>query len=177
MRKNTGGIYGITFVIQTSAYDPRYCITKILEFLDTFYHQRFTEELFDKYKTGLMAKKAGGFEGLVDEGDFLFSRMVSFRNKAIEKPDWGAKDIEYKHMQDLEYSRVKSIYKVLFAPEPDAQRVLLRRKSTVLEFNAYTEFTKHLGRKGGISLDEFRDMLEARGDIKNAEDVTIEELR
>ena len=76
----------------------------------------------------------------------------------------------------MEYAKVKSIYKVLFAPEPNAQRVLLKRRSTVLEFNAYTEFTKHLGRKT-ISLDEFRDMLEARGDIKNAQDVTIEELR
>ena len=79
-------------------------------------------------------------------------------------------------MQELEFSKVKNIYKSLFAPEPDAQRVLLRRKSTFAEFNAYTEFTKHLGRKR-ISLDDFRDMLEARGDIKNAEDVTIEELR
>ena len=46
MRKNSGGINGITFVIQTSSHDPRYCISKILEFLDTFYHQGFTEELF-----------------------------------------------------------------------------------------------------------------------------------
>ena len=79
-------------------------------------------------------------------------------------------------MQKLDYAKVKMIYRALFAPEPNKERVLGRRQSTAEEFNIYTEFTKHLGRKR-ISLDEFREMIEARGDIKNAQNATIEELR
>jgi len=130
MRKNTGGIYGMSFVIQSSSHDPRYCIDKILEFLDHFYHVSFTEELFDKYKDGVLSKLASGFDGLVDEADFLFSRVISFRINAISTPDWRAKENEYDQVKKLDYAKVKNVYKALFAPNADEGHILKRRKST-----------------------------------------------
>lgn len=71
---------------------------------------------------------------------------------------------------------MRNIYKALFAPCDDAVYILKRRPSNVKEHKVYTEFTKHLGRSK-IGLDDFRAMLEARSDITNAAEVTIEEVR
>ena len=124
----------------------------------------------------MLAKLAGGYDGLIDEANFLFSRVISFKYQAIDSPDWLGKDKEYQLMNDLDYSKVRNIYKALFAPNDDAVEVLKRKPSSVEEYKVYTEFTKHLGRRR-ISLLDFRAMIEARKDIANAEEVTVEELR
>lgn len=60
-RKNSGGVVGVSFIIQSSAHDPVYCQGKILEFLDDFYHEQFNEEMFKKYRAGVLTRKTSGY--------------------------------------------------------------------------------------------------------------------
>ena len=84
--------------------------------MDHFYYETFKEDLFEKYKSGVLAKKAAGYDGLVDEADFLFSRLVSFRPDHENEPSWGMKELEYEEIKKLDFDKVRTYYKAFFAP-------------------------------------------------------------
>lgn len=64
--------------------------SKILEFIDTFYHTTFTEEAFDKWKAGALSRKqnASCFIGVEDESKDLYKRMVNFNRDPLPGVEW-----------------------------------------------------------------------------------------
>ena len=52
--KKIASTVGITLFIQSDKYDPEYLYLRVLEFLDNFYYDTFTENLFEEYKKGLL---------------------------------------------------------------------------------------------------------------------------
>ena len=66
-RKNTNGVMGITLTIQSSKYNPMRLQRELLEYVDHFYHEVLTEDLFNTYKEGCLSRKRIGFTGFEDE--------------------------------------------------------------------------------------------------------------
>ena len=102
MRENSGGVMGLKFVLQSSEHDPAYCQGKILEFIDDFYHRTFTEEIYYKYREGVLARKQAGFAGPIEEADDLYMRMISFRSSA-EPYSWNRLEKEIEGIKNLDY--------------------------------------------------------------------------
>ena len=111
---------GLAFVIQSSVHDPIYCQGKILEFLDDFYHSRFNEEMFSKYRAGVLARKASGYAGLIDEAEDVFLRMVNFSQEALDEPDWDRRELELEIIKNLTYKEIRVWYTAFFSPKSKA---------------------------------------------------------
>ena len=117
-RKSTGGVVGIAFIVQSAVHDPIYCQGKIIEFLDDFYHDKFNEEMFNKYKAGVIARKTRGYASMRDEAEDVFLRMVNFRQEPLPEPDWDRREMEVGILKHLTFGEVKKYYKAFFAPKP-----------------------------------------------------------
>ena len=110
--------------------------TKILEFLDTFYHTTFTKEKFESFKAGVVGRKKSGFLGLEDEAEDLYVRMRHFAIEASDSVEWDRTDKEIECIEKYcTYEKCKSFFYKLFAPEEK----LKKRKSTIKEFELFKE--------------------------------------
>ena len=69
--KRIASTVGITLFIQSDKYDPEYLYLRVLDFLDNFYYDTFTENLFLEYKKGLLQRKKSRFSSIDQEATEL----------------------------------------------------------------------------------------------------------
>ena len=138
-RRSTGGVAGISFTVQSAVHDPIYCQGKIIEFLDEFYFDRFNEEMFNKYKAGVIARKTRGYGGLRDEAEDVFLRMVNFCQEALPEPDWDRREMEVGIINQITFKEIKTYYKAFFAPQPPVWR---SARIDQKDYDLYKSYTK-----------------------------------
>ena len=117
MRRSNGGIYGISLIVQSSQYDPIYCQTKVIAFLEDLYHNILDEEKYMKYLAGTLGRKLAGFQSLKDEAEYTFKRMCSYHVQPRDCPDWDRKDLEIEILKSLNYKEIKMWWKKIFKPQ------------------------------------------------------------
>ena len=61
IKRENGGIHGISLIVQSSEYDPIYCQTKVLAFLEDLYYDILDEEKYMKYLSGTLGRKLAGY--------------------------------------------------------------------------------------------------------------------
>ena len=115
-KKKTVGVYGISFIIQSAKHSPVFLETKILEFIDNFYHDMLTEESFENFKKGLLNRKKAGFNGIEDEGKDLYTRLTHFSLDPSREIGWNDRLEEIEFIEKLQFNTVVQFYKNLFAP-------------------------------------------------------------
>lgn len=99
-----------------------------------FYHEKFTEETFDKFKAGVIAKKKSGFSGLDDEAEDLYLRMRHFTIDSFQPIVWNKLEEEIECIENYcNFERCKKFYRKLFAP----QEKLTKRRVTIEDFNLF----------------------------------------
>ena len=76
MHKLTGGIHGISFVIQSAEHSPPDLEDYILKFLDQFYDELFTKENFDNFKKGHLVRKKTSINSLALENAEYVSNIT-----------------------------------------------------------------------------------------------------
>ena len=178
-RKSTGGVVGISFIVQSAVHDPIYCQGKIIEFLDDFYHDKFNEEMFSKYKAGVIARKTKGYDGMLDEAEDVFLRMVNFSQEAMQEPDWDRREYEVAILKHLTLGEVKKYYKAFFAPKPPVTKQ--GDEGIVQEdYDLYRSFTKRIAETEKVKIDQelpfehFMDLL--KGSNLKKPKMSLEEL-
>ena len=105
-RKNTNGVLGITLTIQSSKYNPLRLQREILEFVDHFYHEVLTEEVFQTYKEGCLSRKRSGFNGFEDEVRYLYERVRCFSLSDQSTVVWDARDKEIQTLNDIKFEDI-----------------------------------------------------------------------
>ena len=117
-RKKTGGIYGLSFVLQSAEYSPIILQDKILDFIDKFYYEILDEPTFKKYKKGVLNRLKAGYSGLEHEADALLARLIHFSLDPSEDIDWDRRELEVKAIDAITFDELKSFYHILFCPQP-----------------------------------------------------------
>ena len=59
--------------------------------------------MFKKYKAGVIDRKSKGYEGLIDEAEDVYLRMVNFTQQALDEPDWGRREHELEIINALDF--------------------------------------------------------------------------
>ena len=138
-RSRTAGIYGISFIIQSAEHSPPYLQAKICEFIDTFYNTKFTKENFEKFKAGVLSYKKGGFSGIDEEAEDLYSRMRHFAIDPSNSIEWNRADKEIECIENYcTYEKCKEFYRKLFSPQETAST----RKVTPEDFQLYKKVSE-----------------------------------
>ena len=117
IKRENGGIHGISLIVQSSEYDPIYCQTKVLAFLEDLYHDILDEEKYMKYLAGTLGRKLAGYQSLKDECEDTFKRIVAYSIQPRECPGWDAKDFEIAILKSLNYREIKLWWKKIFRPQ------------------------------------------------------------
>ena len=76
--QNTCNILGLTIGVQSATYSPIYIHKVIIDFLDKFYNELFTEECFNKYKKGFLDLKKLPHRDISSEANALVKKLISF---------------------------------------------------------------------------------------------------
>jgi len=76
--RNSRGVLGFMFLIQSAAHDPVYLEKRIHGFIDEFYTSGLTESAVNEFKTGLIARKKAGFRDLKEEYTSLYGSFRAF---------------------------------------------------------------------------------------------------
>ena len=62
--------------MQSSEYSPKTLEERILKYVrEQFLESVFTEETFDDYRSGLVARKKKGFRDMNEESEYLYNSM------------------------------------------------------------------------------------------------------
>ena len=120
--KSTCGIYGMAFVVQSADYSPIYLQKKVLDYIDTFYNEVYTEEMFNEYKKGVLDCKKQGSSDLDDEAQKLCNRMTDFSRAEFAKIEWNQNEKEIEYMENhCTYEEVRKFYKTLLRPSKQSR--------------------------------------------------------
>ena len=90
--QNTCNILGITIGVQSDKYSPVFVHKMIIDFLDKFYNELFTEDCFNKYKTGFLDLKRLPHRDISSEAYEMVKHIQSFRREAHSGIDWTQKE-------------------------------------------------------------------------------------
>ena len=116
LKRHNGGISGISLVVQSSQYDPIYCQTRVLAFLEDLYHDLLDEKKYMKYIAGTLGRRMAGYQSLKDEAEDTFKRMVTYSVEPRDCPDWERRDLEIAILKSLNYHEIKLWWKKIFKP-------------------------------------------------------------
>ena len=92
-----------------------------MQFIDQFYYELYTKEVFDKYRKGVIDCLKKPHPDIYSEASYLFSRMKTLTRKEHNKIEWGRKDalIEWiENDNNCSHEKVKAFYKNMFNPTP-----------------------------------------------------------
>ena len=151
-KKNTCGIAGLSFVIQSATKSPIYLQKRILDFIDTFYNDIYTEELFNKWKKGTLEFVKKSYADLAAESSDRCNQLKNLTIGQIGEIDWNVKDKEIDFIVNhCTYSTMRDFYKNLLNPTVSKK-----------------PFASDAGNPANdATVDKFRKYLESKKDLRD----------
>lgn len=78
-RRQTRGVFGFLFTIESAKFDPLTLQEKIYAFIKHIREKLVADpEQFNKFYEGLLARKKEGFKDIKEEASYLFGQMKNF---------------------------------------------------------------------------------------------------
>ena len=173
--QNTCNILGLTIGVQSATYSPIYIHKVIIDFLDKFYNELFTEECFNKYKKGFLDLKKLPHRDISSEANALVKKLISFNRQPDSGIDWGQKAKEIDHIENnCSYQELRDFYKSIFNPGQSKEYLAIRVFSTKFVSEISYSTLEKLARRGELlpAIGHFTTYMYSYGNVSK-EDALI----
>ena len=77
-QRNTRGVPGLLFTIESSKYTPNHCEEKIMAFIETFYKEKLTEASYSDFLKGLINRKSVPHKDIYEETRWLMGALKDY---------------------------------------------------------------------------------------------------
>ena len=117
--RNTRGLPGILFTIESSTHTPKDLQDRIETFIKDFYENTLTEEIYDKYLAGLIIKKSLPFKDIYQESSHLIAGLKDYYLEKGQNVLWHRRSREKQILQtEMSFSLIKETYLNLLIDKP-----------------------------------------------------------
>ena len=77
-QRNTRGIPGLLFTIESSKYTLDVVEPKIFKFIEDYFYNKLTEKVYKDYLKGLINRKSEPFKDLTEDSRFLMGALKDY---------------------------------------------------------------------------------------------------
>jgi secreted Zn-dependent insulinase-like peptidase len=126
-QRNTRGIPGLLFTIESSKYTLDVVEPKIFKFIEDYFYEKLTEKVYQDYLKGLINRKSEPFKDLTEDSRFLMGALKDYSLEENRPFHWHRRADALKFLQEeMTFERVKSTYHRLLIGEKSRRIAIFR---------------------------------------------------
>jgi secreted Zn-dependent insulinase-like peptidase len=107
-QRNTRGLPGLLFTIESSKYTLDVVEPKIYKFIKDFFEEKLNEKLYSDYLKGLINRKTEPFKEITEDSRFLMGALKDYYQDSERPFHWHRRSDAVKFLQEnMTFERVK----------------------------------------------------------------------